>query len=314
MESRAVTGSLYGAQPRVGAVIVSYRPDLPALSRTLDALAPQVERVFIVDNGSSAAAVQHLRALVAAAPAELIEFPTNRGIAAAQNAGVAAAQDRGLELVVLFDQDSLPASDLVAQLVAARRGLLARGARVAAVGPQWVDERTGRTGQFYRVRGGRIVGLVPPDAAPVEVDFLIASGTLLSLEAFRAIGPLREDYFIDHVDTEWCARALRAGWKLYGTSAARLTHALGEAGKRVWLGRWREVALHSPERNYYEVRNTLLLVRSPGIGANWRVAHLTRLAYVLAFYALLVAPRGRRIRLMARALRDGLTGRAGQLA
>jgi rhamnosyltransferase len=301
------------AAPRIGAVVVSYHPQVADLARTLAALSPQVETVFIVDNGSGEDTVLELRALVAGRNAELVEFPTNRGIAAAQNAALQRAQDVGMDFLVLFDDDSLPAPDLVAQLAHAFRIQHDAGARVAAVGPQWVDARTGRRGNFYRIQRGRIVGVVPTDSAPIEVDFLIASGTLLSLQAVRAIGAMREDYFIDHVDTEWCVRAARAGWKLYGTSAARLTHALGDAGKRIWLGRWREVALHSPVRNYYEVRNTLLLMRTPGLGANWRIAQAKRLLQLLAFYAMLVPPRGARIRLMAKAMAHGLAGRGGPL-
>lgn len=299
---------------RVGAVIVSYHPHVADLTRTLDALSPQVERVFIVDNGSDADTVTELRALVAGRNAELVEFPGNLGIAAAQNAALSRAQALGVDFMVLFDDDSLPAPDLVAQLALGFHLVRDAGVRIAAIGPQWVDGRTGRRGSFYRIRRGRIVGVVPPDTAPIPVDFLIASGTLLSLQAVREIGAMREDYFIDHVDTEWCARAARAGWKLYGTAAAQLTHALGDAAKRVWFGRWREVALHSPLRNYYEVRNTLLLMRSPALTASWRVAQLTRLIQLVVFYALLVPPRPQRVAAIARALADGLRGRAGKAA
>lgn len=302
------------AAARIGAVIVSYHPHLPDLKRTLDALEPQVESVFIVDNGSGDATVLQLRALVAGRNAELVEFAANRGIAAAQNAAIARAQALGLDFMVLFDDDSLPAPDLVAQLARAFRKVQDSGQRIAAIGPQWVDGRTGRRGSFYRIQRGRIVGVMPADTAPIPVDFLIASGTLLSLHAVREVGAMREDYFIDHVDTEWCVRAARAGWKLYGTSAAQLTHALGDAGRRVWFGRWREVALHSPLRNYYEVRNTVLLLRSPNLTGSWRVAQLTRLAQLLVFYALLVPPRPARVAAMGRGIVHGLRGRAGKLA
>jgi rhamnosyltransferase len=180
------------------------------------------------------------------------------------------------------------------------------------VGARWVDERSGRPGLFYRVRGGRLRGIAPTDEAPLRVDFLIASGTLLSMEAVTAIGPMREDLFIDHVDTEWCARALGAGWALYGVPRAQLRHALGDSQRRVWLGRWREVAVHSPLRNYYEVRNTIALLRSPHVPASWRCVHVVRLVQLLAFYGLLVAPRGQRWSAMARGLWHGVIGRWGR--
>jgi rhamnosyltransferase len=303
------------ASPRCGAVIVTYRPDVDSVQRLVKLLRPQVQVLYVVDNGSAADMMQRLQVLAASAACEFVRFGNNRGIAAAHNEGIARAADAGLDYLVLFDQDSLPAHDLVARLVAAHEGLRSEGHRVAAVGGLWADERSGRLGRFYRIRGGRIVGLQCAEAAPpVEVDFLISSGSMLSMTAVREIGPMREDLFIDHVDTEWCLRAGRAGWRLYGVPAARLTHSLGDAARRVWLGRWREVAVHSPDRNYYEVRNTLLLLRMRGIGANWTIAQLTRLVQLVAFYALVVAPRWIRVKRMAQGLRDGLMGRGGPLS
>lgn len=302
---------------RVGAVIVSYHPDLPALRRMLAALAPQVEKVFVIDNGSQEV-IPELRAMAHQAAGqgtvELIELGRNCGIAAAHNAGLRQGFAQGLETMLLFDQDSVPAPDLVEQLLRAWRQLQAQGKRVAALGPQWVDERSGRRGSFYRVRGGRIRPLQPPaDADPIEVDFLISSGTLIPAAAIQSLGDMREDLFIDHVDTEWCARARLGGWSLFGVPRAKIGHALGDANKRVWLGRWREVALHSPDRNYYEVRNTVMLMRTPGIGMNWRIAHFVRLLQIIVFYGALVPPRGLRLRRIGRALRDGWRGRGGQL-
>lgn len=297
---------------QIGAVIVSHRPHLPDIERTIAALVPQVGRLWVVDNGSGDAVVERLREVMAAVHGKLIAFPENRGIAAAHNAGLAAARAEGLDWVVLFDQDSIPAPSMVGELAECAKRLVTQGHRVAAVGARWMDQRSGRTGAFYRVRWGRIAGILPTDDAPVPVDFLISSGSLLSLSAVAQVGGMREDLFIDHVDTDWCARALAAGWELFGVPKAMLSHALGDSHQRVWLGRWREVAVHSPLRNYYEVRNTVALLRSPHVRAGWRVAHVTRLLQLLAFYALFTAPRRQRCRAMGQGLWDGLRGRMGR--
>jgi rhamnosyltransferase len=273
-----------------------------------------VERVYLVDNGSGAPVLARLGELAEGRNIQVVPFPENRGIAAAHNAGLRLASDAGAHHVLLLDQDSVPAADLVSSLLAARARIVGSGARVAAVGSSWFDDRSGRRGMFYRIRGGRIVGIPAPDGPQaVEVDFLISSGTLLYLPAVQEVGWMREDLFIDHVDTEWCLRAKVAGWRLFGAGGARIEHALGDDKKRVWLGRWREVALHSPDRNYYEVRNTLLLLRTRGIPWSWRLAQWTRLAQLLGFYALIAPDRGQRLRRMSRGVRDGLAGRAGPL-
>lgn len=299
---------------RVGAVVVTFHPEICVLQQLVTTLEAQVEVIYIVDNGSGPDTVRKLRSLARGRNAEVIEFAANTGVAAAQNAGLAKAMGRGLDHVVLFDQDSVPAPDLVIRLCEAHEKLILKGNRAAAVGSLWIDQRSGRRGQFCRIRFGRIIGMDPiEDCEPQEVDFLISSGTLVNLQAARDIGCMREDLFIDHVDTEWCLRAKYAGWKLFGLGSARMRHSLGDDNRRVWLGRWRQVALHSPDRNYYEVRNTLLLLRTPGLDMNWRIAQLTRLTQVVIFYSLMVTPRLRRIARMARGFRDGWLGRGGKL-
>lgn len=295
----------------VGAVIVTYRPDLEALTRSLLALRPQVARVWVVDNGSGATTVQALQDLADRQAVDLLALPDNQGIASAQNAGLAALAAAGLDGVLLMDQDSVADPRMVEHLCQAYADLSAGGARVAAVGPRWVDQRSGRDGCFYRIRGGRIRPVSPANDMPVPVDFLIASGSLISCAALSAIGTMREDLFIDHVDTEWCARAVAAGWRLHGVPAARLSHELGDSSQRVWLGRWREVAVHSPLRNYYEVRNTIVLIRDATIPPGWRFAQVVRLAQLLVFYGMFVAPRVLRCRLMAHGLQDGWRDRLG---
>lgn len=95
---------------------------------------PQVLAVVIVDNGSlcDLAAWNSQRGLRAV---ELRLLGENRGIAAAQNVGIRWALDRDdVGFVLLMDQDSIPAPDMVAQLQAGYQELAANNRQVAAVG------------------------------------------------------------------------------------------------------------------------------------------------------------------------------------
>lgn len=297
-----------------GAVIVTFNPDGATIAEVLAAVRPQVDWVCVIDNGSHPHVADVLQSLCAPSNVEFVSLGVNRGIAAAHNEGLARAQARSLAYVLILDHDSVPAPDLVQQLQRAHRTLAADGQQVAGVGARWFDERSGRQGQFYRVRQGRVRPVpLHRGSDPVAVDFLISSGTLLWMPAVKDVGSLRDDLFIDHVDTEWCLRARLRGWHLFGVPGAHLRHALGDATARVWLGRWREVALHSPDRNYYEVRNTVILLRMPGISMNWRIAHALRLLQVIVFYGAFVPPRLLRVRRIGRALRDGWLGRGGPL-
>jgi rhamnosyltransferase len=300
----------------VTAVVVTYRPVVEATDALLRALAPQVGHVVVVDNGSPEGTVADLRAAAEAVGAELVPLATNRGIAAAQNLGIARARERGAAFVLLSDQDSLPAPDMVARLLDGFDAAVAaaeRGARpVAAVGPVTMDDRNEGAALLFSAQrwGPRRATLPERDGALVDVPFLIASGCLVDVAALDVVGPMNEGWFIDHIDLEWGLRAVRAGYALYGVVGASLTHSLGDRVQRI-PGRERDVHIHSPLRNYYMARNTLLLVRSGLMPPAWRVGYVAWIVKYTAFYVLAVAPRGRRGRLLLRGLAHGVLGRTG---
>ena len=304
---------------RVVAVVVTHRPDPSLAGALLEALAPQVAEVVVVDNGTPAATLDALRPTLDRLGCALVELGANRGIAAAQNVGVAHARDRGATHVLLSDQDSLPAPDMVARLLTglarAHEDPPGAGRPPAAVGPVTTDDRNSGAALLFadRTWGPRRAEVPDVDGALVEATFLIASGCLVTTAALETVGPMNEAWFIDHVDLEWGLRARRAGLGLYGVVGARLDHALGDRTQRV-PGRRRAVHIHSPRRNYYLARNTVLLVRSGLMPVRWRVGYAAWITKYSAFHVLAVPPRGARLRYLARGLLDGLRGRTGPLA
>ncbi len=304
------------AEP-VAAVVVTYRPDGDATATLLAALAPQVDMLVIVDNGSEPHAVAALAREVASLPgtAELIELASNAGIATAQNLGIAWARKRGAGYVLLSDQDSVPAPDMVERLLAGlERARAAGGAPVGAVGPVTVDERAEDTTLLFEDRrwGPRRADVPDTDGALVPVAFLIASGCLVPMKVLDAVGPMNEAWFIDHIDLEWGLRATRAGYTLYGVAGAHLGHHLGDRMTRI-PGRAREVHIHSPVRNYYMARNTVLLIKSGLLRRAWRWGYMFWIVKYAIFYAVFVAPRARRATLLLRGFSDGVGGRTGRL-
>lgn len=302
----------------VVAVVVTYRPDTAATGALLSELSRQVGAVVVVDNGSGPQSVGALREHAdALAGVEVIALERNRGIGAAQNVGAARARRLGASFVLLSDQDSMPARDMVARLVeghdrAAEAAAAGLGPPVGAVGPVTVDERVpGATLLFAARRWGPRRAVLPDaDGALVPVVFLLASGCLIPVSALEAVGPMNEAWFIDHVDLEWGLRANRAGLALFGVTGAVLRHTLGDRTVRL-PGRAREVHLHGESRNYYMARNTVLLVRSGLLPPAWRVGYAAWITKYAAFYVLAVPPRARRARELLAGLRDGVLGRTG---
>lgn len=294
---------------RIFAVLVTYHPRLERLERVLARVRPQVADLLIVDNASSNAA--EVAALVEQHGARFTGLPDNAGLGRAHNLGIAQARVAGAEAVLLLDQDSVPEPDMVSELDRALRHAGEDGWKVGAAGARYTGAHAGDVSEFVRF-GWFKFRRVPctAEAARVRADFLISSGSLVPMRVLDDVGGMDEDFFIDHVDTEWFLRAAAKGYAFVGACAARMSHGLGERTQRLWLGRWRHVPRHRPFRYYYIFRNSVLLYRRPYAPARWMVNDIVRLSLLVLFVGL-PSLRDGTLRMMLKGLNDGRKGVTG---
>lgn len=302
--------------PKIVAIVVAFQPDLPCLMEVLRAASPQVHEVVVVDNTPNPnpnllAGCSDLKNL------HLITLGDNWGIAYAHNIGIEWADSRRADYVLLLDQDSLPTPGMVDKLKA---GIELKGAyklHVVAAGPAYEDVRTGVRSYFMVSRFGFPFRYKPyrkkDPKALVSVSFLISSGTLISMGALLELGGKRSEYFIDHVDTEWCLRARAKGYQIVGAHDALMYHTLGDEVKKIWLFYMRNVAYHSPLRDYYMFRNTLLMLEDVQMNLIWRLFLLLRLVQFAIYFLIFAKERPQRLRLMILGLYHGLRRIGGRL-
>lgn len=278
---------------KVVAIVVAFHPRKDELQALLERLRRQADTVIVVDN-TPGAVNPELEAMLAAtsgpAGCALIRLGENKGIACALNVGCQSALASGADFLLLSDQDSLPAEDMVRELCRAYRALTEAGLKVGAVGPTYTDLHTGLTHPFQAQLPGRFFygHGVPTGTDPhVEALTLITSGTLIPAGAFRDVGAMREDFFIDQIDIEWCHRARAKGYRLFGTGWAAMYQRMGEASLRVWWFGWRHESAYSPLRIYYRLRNFVAMLKLDYIDWRWKLRscwyHLG-LLYAHAFF------------------------------
>jgi rhamnosyltransferase len=295
----------------VAAIIVLYHPDLALLDRLVTSILGQVEMIYVVDNTPepSATIVTFLNQL--AAPIAYRPLGDNMGIAYAQNVGIREALQGKCTHVLLLDQDSALSTGMINLLLSAEASLIAQGNKIAAVGPVFIDEKTGKSSPATRC-GALRVRHIPIDLStsePVEADYIIASGSLIQRSTFDAIGLMREELFIDWVDIEWGLRARNAGYKSYLVPTAILQHSIGDATVKIF---GKVINVHSDIRHYYIVRNAAYLIQLKTMGWRWRMLTTLKLPrYVLAF-SWFSQNRMKSLRLLSRALIHGLEARTGR--
>jgi len=283
-----------GSKADVCAVVVTYHPD-PGFPDRLDRVRPQVGRVVVVDNGSSPQAREMLRN--AAGPdVGLILNDANLGVATALNQGVRHVMGSSCRWVLTLDQDSTVEPFLVEALLEAYNDFPMKE-DLAVVGSNYYDEKRAKT----------LVPESPAQPSCLEQTTVITSGSMISVDAYARVGPFRDDFFIDHVDDEYCLRARAMGYKVILCRRPVIRHSIGGAvGKRI-LGRMVWSSNHSAARRYYMARNFLWVAREylfsrPG----WVTLRALRHAGFLLLMVLLEKERLGKIKSTARGVRDGI--------
>ena len=293
------------------AIIVVFHPDLSRLSLALDAACAQCQRVCVVVNGADPATEKWLNDRQRRGSIhKLILAPRNHGLGWAHNRGVEDARASGMSHVLLLDQDSVLDADGVSRLLGAERDLGRRGVRPGAVAAEFRDSRTAVSYSFLQWTGLRFRKVRRPERDLLPVDHAISSGSLIPLTVLETVGGLREDFFIDYVDVEWCHRARHAGYPVYGLTMPLVDHQLGHGVRRLPCG-IALLPLHPAWRVYYIFRNALLLYRAPHIPRMWALQHFRRLC-AKGFAILVLCPGRRRYtRAIMDGMIDGLRGRSG---
>lgn len=245
---------------RIVAILVAYRP-CDDLARRVESVLPWVERLYLVDNAEQGLAMPWLEQIDTARLTRLAN--RNRGgLAGAYNLAVAAVCGTSPDTthVMFLDEDTDTAALAAFLASSTTREAMVRD-DVAAVAPLYVERATGLPGAHIQLRRFSWMFLGREPDGPVAVTFLINSMSLWRLDALRRIGRHNTVLAVDHVDTDYCLRAKRLGYRLILNPAVRFLHSIGARRQYRFLGRTMQSGGHGPERREAIARNTVLLAR-----------------------------------------------------
>lgn len=220
----------------ISAGIVTYNPDVKRLESNLEAVAGQVECVFVCDNAS--ANISEIRGLCDKYSAVLISNEKNLGLGTAFNK-IFNARSEDTRWILTLDQDSV----IPVGFIEACKRYIERP-KTGIICPQVFEKNAG----IYLFKGD-------PDK-PFELrNRAITSASLVNVDAYNAVGGYDEYLFIDYVDFDFCAKLTLNGYEILQMNDTVLSHELGVSSAKKFLF-WKIKATdHSAMRDYYIGRN-----------------------------------------------------------
>jgi len=287
--------------PRVIAVVLNWNlpGDTIRCVRSLQANDYAALRVLIVDNGSTDDSLARFARELPGV--EVIATGANRYYAGGNNVGIRAALAQGADWVLVLNNDTVAAPDMVSALLRA-----ATTARASLVAPliYYLDEpdRIWHAGAHWP-RWLPFPRPARPATGPYKVDLVTGCAMLLQAEALIRAGAFDEHYVMYYEDVDLCRRWQSAGCAVVVAPQAQLWHAVGQSA-----------ALDSVRSAEQRTRYRLRLYRQHAVWP-WRRFSLLAVTGQTGFRALLARCRGQRelAAAYARGLRTGWAERiAGQ--
>ncbi len=266
--------------------IVTYNPQPDRLRLNIEAvLRNGIKKITVVDNGSKNA--DEVSVLLMQYPeAALLRNPKNEGIAFALNQLFQEAYDAGCyPWVLTLDQDTVIDDNLT-----------------EVYGKYCSEKQDASITALHRDRNYQVkqkhTGL---DAE--HVVFCMTSGNLVRTAVWKEVGGFDNRLFIDEVDTDFCYRLQKHGYRILRINQPLFLHEIGNATAVTFMGKDRIVTNHSAFRKYYMVRNRLYMLKK-GRQCGDSYSNLFRFMIKTALFEK--EDRAQKIRSMLKGLLDGL--------
>jgi rhamnosyltransferase len=251
---------------QVCAVVVTYNIGSSYINN-FNSICEQVDKIIIVDNGSTNDTIpvlEQLSLMYTQDKLEVIVNGYNVGLATAQNIGVRKALELGYEWILLLDHDSNAAPGMVEAMLSHHNANQVKPPLI--MGPA-INElsTTEMKPNYIALTNGRVRRLNLTEAANSnDLLFIISSGSLIHASVFNRIGFLNDDFFIDYVDIEFCLRARMSNINISVVENAVLYHRLGNVTiqKCKFFSCTFVTTNHCPLRRAYIYRNRLKVWRT----------------------------------------------------
>ena len=247
--------------PTVAVVLVNYNglADTRQCLRSLSALTYPRWFPVVVDNASRDDPTPIITTEFPGCP--VLRNPVNGGWAGGNNVGIDFARQHHADYVILLNNDTTVAPELIDRLVAtalANPGYGVLGPVIRHFDPPHDVQTDGCTfnapgrPEFFQRLPVRLERRATP--AVTEVDIVNGCCLMVATPVFRKIGRIDEKFFLIHEESDFCLRARAAGFHCGVIGEALVWHKGSQSFRRSGLR----------VQRYFDARNLLLLLSKHG--------------------------------------------------
>ncbi len=233
--------------------------------RSLQASSFRSTKILIVDNASTDGSIEKAEQLFTAI--EVHRNPENAGFGAACNRGIDVAMQRQDSYVLLINQDTTVAPEMVEQLVT----FADHSPQAGVVGPKTLSMHPMPNGSPRLLYAGAWRTWLPlwqriPDNGladskkrlpPIQVDYVWGHGMLLRVAALREVGTFDPGFFMYYEDIDLCTRMTRAGWQAWCVPDAVMWHDMTDGARASKSESWRWTQKVESTLHFYHLRSSL---------------------------------------------------------
>lgn len=226
--------------------------------------------LVVVDNGSA----DHLKSYLSSIQdAYIIETDKNIGFAGGYNKGLRYCLEQGAEQILIINNDTLAAPNMVWELASSMK------LGVAASGPviryyTHPDLIWSQGDQFntitFELENKHSRNIPVPDSITPR-QFLSGCCLLISRTAIETIGLFDENFFLYYEDQDWCMRCWKKGLNLLLVPNANLTHHVSYSSQ----------GSDSVNERYWMARSSVYFFRKHVTGFRWAAVLPWRLGSAL---------------------------------
>ena len=208
----------------------------------------------VVDNGSTDASVEVIRKQHP--DIKIIETGRNLGYAGGNNVGIQHALDSDADYILVLNNDTSVAPDILDQLIKAAN----KYPNAAALGPVVCEmdkpDQIWTAGEFFEdiispvsFKQGDALASISAEES-LNTQWVNGAAFFVKADIFREIGLFDEKFFLTYEESDWCCRAQNKGYNCLVIPAAIIWHKVASSFGNE----------SSPLRAYYSTRNKLLFV------------------------------------------------------